>query len=129
MVPNLIFLSACRFRPNILAALILFVLKLQIRGANGLTEGTSPAARRDFAFTVTQQGTVYVFGGVTSEGLTADDLYKFEPFKNKWQLMLNNRSSAPMARDFGFMWTAPDKNVYLYGGYSTLYNGKFRFLL
>ena len=83
-----------------------------------ITAGDAPSARSNFAFAASPQGAIYLFGGRVS-GVYNNQLFVFQPFNNTWRMSVYSGSSWPAGRSYGYLWMAPNGNLYLYGGCGT----------
>ena len=81
------------------------------------TGGNIPEGRTDPGFTVTSQGTAYLFGGSKS-GFPDNSLFSFDPLESTWQQLANTGVYTPDGRIFSTLWMAPNGRLYLYGGYN-----------
>ena len=106
--------------PSLYFTLVMFVINQQIYETRCLTAGYAPPAR-DIGFTVTPDGTVYIFGGIVADVMTksretSNDLRMFDPSENTWHLLVNHGQYTPDASIASTLWMASDGNLYIYGG-------------
>lgn len=77
--------------------------------------GDQPAARYHHSTTATNDGPIYVFGGVGSDGFVIDDyhIWKYDPSARTWE----KKKAAPVVYYGQSMATSATGEVYMFGGF------------